>query len=152
MIPVNFRTIRILFYPIIRALRQESQMMKVLFGSAVAERENIKSTSFHSLSLIFNVMVEKRQFEQFNSACSFLIEARENSEPDTWHNFLQAVNSAAKASTASEKDFSGRNNILDILCRQLLSSGMLKISLTRILSENQRQNSIFMLLILTYYG
>ena len=107
-----------------RALRQESQMMKVLFGSAVAEKENIKSTCFHSLSLIFNVMVEKKQFEQFNSACSFLIEARENSEPETWRHFLQAVDSAAKASTASEKDFPGRNNILDILCRHILSSGM----------------------------
>ena len=105
-----------------RVMRTESQVMKVLFGSAVTERENLKCTCFQALSLIFNTMIEKKNFDYHANCTSFILEASKNSEPETWASFFEAIASSAKASMVSGKDFVGRNEILQILCKEILPS------------------------------
>ena len=105
-----------------RVMRTESPMIKVLFGSAVAEREQLKSTCFQTLALIFNVMIEKESFNHYTNATSFLLEASRISDMDTWSAFFLAIAASAKASKISDKEFVGRNEILEILCRQVLPS------------------------------
>ena len=95
-------------------------MMKVLFGSAVTEKENLKCTCFQSLALIFSSMIEKKIYDSFENATRFLLETSRNSDMETWSAFFHAISTSAKASTESGKDFVGRNQILEILCKQVL--------------------------------
>jgi len=65
-------------------------------------------------------MIEKNNFAHYTNATTFLLEASKSSDLETWSAFFLAIAASAKASRAAGKEFVGRNEILEILCRQIL--------------------------------
>ena len=99
----------------------ESQMMKVLFGSAVTEKEYFKCTAFLALKGIFNNMVLADNYKEYLKSMQFLVQMSQHSELITWKAYFEAIASCSRASTKSGLEFLGRNEILTLLCREVLS-------------------------------
>ena len=104
-----------------RIEKTESQMMKVLFGAAVTEKENFKCTAFQALTKMFKVMTKTKNFKYYLRATQFVVEISEHSDLATWKAYFECIAACSEASRESGIEFVGRNNILTLLCKEILS-------------------------------
>ena len=51
-------------------------MMKVIFGSAMTEKENFKCTAFHAIKRLFGVMIQRQDFKLYLKVTQFLIDLK----------------------------------------------------------------------------
>ena len=100
--------------------KNDSPVMKVIFGSAMTERENFKCTAFLVIKRLLDLMVLRKEFKMYLRATQFLVESAQHSELDTWRGYLDALAAAAKCSRAAGIEFMGRNSALTLLCKELL--------------------------------
>ena len=101
--------------------KNDSTMMKVIFGSAMTEKENFKCTAFLSTRRLFDVMVVRGDFKHYLKVTQFLIDANLHAELSTWKAYFEALSACSRASKASGIEFMGRNQTLALLCKDILS-------------------------------
>ena len=56
--------------------KNDSTMMKVIFGSAITEKENFKCTAFHAIKRLFGVMIQRQDFKLYLKVTQFLIDLK----------------------------------------------------------------------------
>ena len=71
--------------------KNDSTMMKVIFGSAMTEKENFKCTAFHAIKRLLYVMIQRQDFKLYLKVTQFLIDLNHHVELSTWKAVLRGT-------------------------------------------------------------